>query len=321
MTSSRDESGDRSRDGMIAALVAYTLWGFLPIYFKVVQTVAPLEVLAHRVVWAVPFGIPIILARRQWPDVKHALADWRMLGLLALAAVFIGVNWLVYIWAVQSGHIFQGSLGYYINPLLYVLIGVVFFRERLRRLQIAAVWLAAAGVAVLTLRGGQFPAIALTLATSFTIYGVIRSRVAIGGMPGLFVETLILFPLAAAYLAHLVIAGDAAFRLQDPAFAGVLMLAGPFTVLPLLAFALAARRLRLSTIGILQFISPTLQFAIGLAYGEVLTPAHVVCFALIWIAVAAFSFDAWRSARAGTSAAISRSAQGSGATVRGARVD
>jgi chloramphenicol-sensitive protein RarD len=296
---SRSESGDRSRDGVIAALVAYTLWGFLPIYFKVVQNVAPLEVLAHRIVWAVPFGIPIILARRQWPEVRRALGQPRMLALLALAAVFIAINWLVYIWAVQSGHIFQGSLGYYINPLLYVLIGVVFFRERLRGLQIAAAWLAAAGVAVLTLRGGQFPAIALTLATSFTIYGVIRSRVAIGGMPGLFVETLLLFPFAAAYLVHVVLAGDAAFRADEPQLAAILMLAGPFTVLPLLAFALAARRLRLSTIGIMQFISPTLQFAIGLAYGEVLTPAHVVCFTLIWIAVAVFSFDAWRSARAG----------------------
>jgi chloramphenicol-sensitive protein RarD len=306
MASSLDESGSRSRDGITAALVAYTLWGFLPIYFKVVQTVPALEVLAHRIVWAVPFGIPIILARRQWPEVRHALRQPRMLGLLALAAVFIGINWLVYIWAVQSGHIFQGSLGYYINPLMYVLIGVVFFRERLRGLQIAAVWLAAVGVAVLTFRGGQFPGIALTLATSFTIYGVIRSRVAIGGMPGLFVETLILFPFAAAYLAYLVLAGDAAFRLDEPGFAAVLMLAGPFTVLPLLAFALAARRLRLSTIGIMQFISPTLQFGIGLAYGEVLTPAHVVCFALIWVAVAAFSFDAWRFARAAVPVQASR---------------
>jgi chloramphenicol-sensitive protein RarD len=312
MASSGDEGRDRSRDGVVAGLVAYTLWGFLPIYFKVVQAVAPLEVLAHRIVWAVPFGVPIILARRQWPEVRHALAHGRTLGLLALAAVFIAVNWLVYIWAVQHDHIFQGSLGYYINPLMYVLIGVVFFRERLRGLQIAAVWLAAAGVAVLTLRGGQFPAIALTLATSFTIYGVIRSRVRIGGMPGLFVETLILFPFAAAYLVRLVLAGGAAFRLDDPIGMATLMLAGPFTVLPLLAFALAARRLRLSTIGIMQFIAPTLQFAIGLAYGEALTQAHVVCFVLIWVAVAAFSWDAWRSTRARAPSSVSDGRAASG---------
>ncbi|HEU4619552.1 MAG TPA: EamA family transporter RarD [Gammaproteobacteria bacterium] len=311
MASSVDEGGDSSREGIVAGLIAYTLWGFLPIYFKIVQDVAPLEVLAHRIVWAVPFGMPIVLARRQWPDVRRAFSDRRTLALLALSAVLIALNWLVYIWAVQSGRIFQGSLGYYINPLMNVLIGIAFFRERLRALQVAAVWLAAAGVAVLTLSGGQFPAIALTLATSFTLYGVIRKRAPIGAMPGLFVETLILFPFAAAYLAHLVLADSAAFGVDDPSAMGTLMLAGPFTVLPLLAFATAARRLRLSTLGIMQFISPTLQFAIGLAYGETLTRAHVFCFGLIWIAVAAFSFDAWRSARGAepAAAAVARPAR------------
>jgi len=282
-----------TRDGLVAGLVAYVLWGFLPIYFKIVETVAPLEVLAHRIVWAVPFGLPIILARRQWPDVKQAIADRRKLGFLTLSALLIAVNWLVYIWAVQHEQIFQASLGYYINPLMYVLVGVVFFGERLRRAQTAAVLLAAAGVLVLTIRGGQFPAVALTLATSFTIYGVIRSRVAVGGMPGLFIETLVLFPVAAAYLVSLASAGAAAFGAENPALSWTLTLAGPFTVLPLLCFALAARRLRLSTIGIMQFIAPTMQFVVGLAYGEPLTGAHVVCFALIWTAVAIFSGDAW----------------------------
>src|SRR5690606_23457478 len=132
-----------TRDGLVAGLVAYVLWGFLPIYFKIVETVAPLEVLAHRIVWAVPFGLPIILARRQWPDVKQAIADRRKLGFLTLSALLIAVNWLVYIWAVQHEQIFQASLGYYINPLMYVLVGVVFFGERLRRAQTAAVLLAA----------------------------------------------------------------------------------------------------------------------------------------------------------------------------------
>ena len=140
----------RTRDGLLAGLVAYVLWGFLPIYFKIVAEVPPLEVLAHRVVWAVPFGLPIILLRRQWPDVRNTLADRRKLGLLALSATVIAVNWLVYIWAVQREQIFQASLGYYINPLMYVLVGVVFFSERLRRPQIAAVVLAGTGVAVLT---------------------------------------------------------------------------------------------------------------------------------------------------------------------------
>src|SRR5690606_23967556 len=161
-----------------------------------------------------------------------------------------------------------------------------------------AVLLATAGVLVLTIRGAQFPAVALTLATSFTIYGVIRSRVAVGGMPGLFIETLVLFPVAAAYLVALAGDGAASFGAADPALSGTLMLAGPFTVLPLLCFALAARRLRLSTIGIMQFIAPTMQFVVGVAYGEPLTGAHVICFVLIWTAVAIFSGDALRASGA-----------------------
>lgn len=288
---------ERARDGLVTALIAYTLWGFLPIYFKIVDTVPPTEVLVHRVLWAVPFGLPIILLRRQWPEVRAALGDVRRLGWLSLSAWLIALNWLVYIWAVQNDEIFQASLGYYINPLMYVLVAVVFFSERLRRLQTAAVVLAAAGVAVLTVSGGQFPLISLTLATSFTIYGVIRRRVVIGGMPGLFIETLVLLPAAVVWLVWLESRGAAVFGAGELVMSGKLLLAGPLTVIPLLCFALAARRLRLSTIGVLQFIAPTLQFAVGLAYGEPLTGAHIVCFALIWTAVTAFCFDAWRNRR------------------------
>ena len=284
----------RTRDGLTAALTAYFLWGFFPIYFKLVVAVPALEVLAHRIVWAVPFGLVVILARRQWPEVRRAVANRRTLGWLTLAAVVIGVNWLVYIFAVQTEHIFQASLGYYINPLMYVVIGVVFFGERLRRPQTAAVVLATAGVTVLAASGGELPLIALTLAVSFTIYGVIRSRVVVGGMPGLFIETMILVPIAAGYLLWLIAEGASVFRPEAPGMSMMLMLAGPLTVLPLLCFALAARRLKFSTIGVLQFISPTMQFLIGVAYGEPLTLPHVICFVLIWIAVLVFSWDAWR---------------------------
>jgi chloramphenicol-sensitive protein RarD len=264
-------------------------------------------VLAHRVLWAVPFGLPIILARRQWPEVARALRTRATLGLLALAAALIAGNWLVYIWAVQNALIFQASLGYYINPLMYVLVGVVFFGERLRRMQTGAVLLAAVGVTVLTISGREFPLIALTLATSFTIYGTIRSRVAIGGMPGLFIETLVLFPAALAYLVWLTSSDAAVFASGDLMLSTVLVLAGPITVIPLLCFALAARRLTLSTIGVMQFIAPTLQFLVGLGYGEVLTGPHVVCFTLIWTAVTLFSFDAWRQSRAREAGATSTS--------------
>ena len=273
------------------------MWGFLPIYFKVVEAVPAIEVLAHRIVWAVPFGAIIIMLRRQWTEVREALGHPRTLGLLSLSATFIALNWLVYILAVQSEQIFQASLGYYINPLMYVVIGIALLGERLRRNQSIAVILAAAGVAVLTVSGGQFPVISLTLAISFTIYGVIRSRVAVGGMPGLFIETLVLLPLAGGYLLWATFAASAAFDASQPMLAVLLMLAGPITVVPLLCFALAARRLRLSTIGIMQFIAPTLQFLVGLMYGEQLTVPHIICFTLIWIALAVFSWDAWRASK------------------------
>jgi chloramphenicol-sensitive protein RarD len=299
MTSEPNTASDRqrTREGLISALISYSLWGCLPVYFKLVDTVPAAEVLVHRIIWAVPFGFLIVLARRQWPEVAKAFRTPRTLAPLALAAAVLAVNWLVYVTAVQNEMIFQGSLGYYINPLMYVLVGVVFFGERLRRLQTAAVLLAAAGVAVLTISGGEFPLIALTLATSFTIYGTIRSRVAIGGMPGLFVETVVLLPAALVYLAWLATRDAAVFTSGDIGMSSMLMLAGPLTVLPLLLFALAARRLRLSTIGVMQFIAPTLQFLVGLAYGEVLTGPHIVCFSLIWVAVFLFSGDAWRQAR------------------------
>ncbi|NNE60396.1 MAG: EamA family transporter RarD [Woeseia sp.] len=287
----------RRRNGVISALIAFGIWGFLPIYFKILQSVPAGEVLAHRIVWSVPFGALIIAVRSQWPEVWRVFRSRKTFGLLSLSAFFIALNWLVYVWAVQNSQIFQASLGYYINPLMYVVIGVWFFQEQLRPLQIAAVVLAAVGVAVLTISGGQFPWISITLAISFTIYGVVRKRTDVGGMPGLFTETLILAPFAIGYLGFLVQAGVASFNADSLAFNGILILAGPFTVVPLLCFALAARRLNLSTIGIMQFIAPTLQFLVGVGYGEALTLAHIICFTCIWIAVIAFSWDAWRRSR------------------------
>jgi len=285
------------RDGVITGLIAYTLWGFMPIYFKFVAAVAVSEVLAHRIVWAVPFGALIILARRQWPEVKRALTHRVMLFWLCVAAIFIAVNWLMYIIAVQRNQVFQASLGYYINPLMYVVVGVLFLGEKLRRLQIAAVLSATMGVLILTFSGGRFPAIALTLAVSFTIYGVIRKKVVIGGMPGLFVETLVLSPIALIWLLWLMHTGRASFSSGGVGMSALLLLAGPLTVIPLLCFALAARRLQLTTIGFMQFIAPTLHFLVGLSYGEQLTTPHLICFALIWIAVGLFSADALRAGR------------------------
>lgn len=298
----RPDAGDGTpeqlaRDGIISALIAYLMWGFLPLYFILVKDVPSLEVLVHRVIWAVPFGAVIIYMRRQWREVRGALTHPQMLFYLSVSALLIAGNWLVYIWAVQKDQIFQASLGYYINPLLFAVVGVFLLGEKLRTPQIVAVSLAALGVTVLTVSGGELPAIALFLGVTFTIYGVIRKKVVIGGMPGLFIETLVLLPFAAAYLAFLLWQGEAVFASNGVAGTAILVVAGPITVVPLLFFALAARRLNLSTVGMMQFIAPTIQFLIGVVYGEQLTTAHLVCFGCIWTAVILFSWDAWQSSR------------------------
>lgn len=280
------------RSGVILGLLAYTMWGIFPVYFKWIESVAPFEVLVHRVVWAVPFGALIIMARRQWREVYGAITDRSMLAWLALAALSISVNWLIYIWAVQNERIFESSLGYYMNPLMYVAVGVFLLGERLRRLQVIAVALAFVGVAYLTIRGGVFPWVAISLAALFTAYGVIRKQVAIGAMPGLFIETTLLFPFAIVYLLVLVTGQQASFGAGDTGMSFLLIMGGPITVMPLLLFAISAKRLSLTTIGFMQFLAPTLQFGTGLYYGETLTTAHLVCFGFIWVAVACFSYDA-----------------------------
>ena len=286
---------NEARAGVFIGLLAYFMWGIFPVYFKWIASVAPLEVLGHRVVWAVPFGALIILARRQWSEVRRALADRTMLAWLALAALCISTNWLIYIWAVQNDRIFETSLGYYINPLMYVGVGVVLLGERLRRLQVVAVILASFGVLFLTVSGGGFPWVALSLAGLFTAYGVIRKKIAIGAMPGLFIETSLLFPVAALWMIWLITTQQASFASGDSGLTALLVLGGPVTVLPLLFFAIAAKRVTLTTIGFMQFLAPTLQFFTGLYYGEQLTTAHMVCFGSIWAAVMFFSLDALKA--------------------------
>lgn len=285
---------NEAKSGFISGVLAYTMWGLFPIYFVITKSIGPLELLSHRIVWAVPFGLLIILARKQLTDVIRTLKAPKVLLLLALAAMALSLNWGVYIYAVQQDQIFQGSLGYYINPLMYVLVGVIFLGEKLSRLQGLATGLAFLGVLVLTLYGGVFPVISLILAVSFTIYGVIRKQVDIGAMPGLFIETIIMFPMGFLFLLWLYYNGAQDFAASNLSMKLLLIAAGPVTVLPLLAFAFAARRMKLSTLGFLQYIGPTLQFALALYFGETFTIAHAICFSLIWIAVFLFSWDAWR---------------------------
>ncbi len=281
--------------GFWAGVTAYVMWGLFPIYFKVTESIPATEILTHRIVWSLPFGFLILAFRRQIKDVIRAIVKPKILLLLTISSVAMAGNWGIYIWAVQNDQIFQGSLGYYINPLMYVLVGVVFFKETLSRWQGLAVLLAIIGVLILTFYGGEFPGIALFLATSFTIYGVVRKQVDIGAMPGLFIEVMLLFLPALAYIYWLSTQGNFNFPETSANLQILLVLAGPITVLPLLAFAFAARRLSLTLLGFLQYIGPTLQFMCGLYYGETLTSAHMLCFGFIWAAVILFTWDTFRS--------------------------
>ncbi|WP_295811875.1 EamA family transporter RarD [uncultured Nitratireductor sp.] len=283
--------------GFAFALGAYLLWGGLPFYMKAVAHIPAYEVVAHRVIWSVPVAGVILLLLGRTSDLKAAFRSPRTLALAALTAGLISINWGVYVWAVAAGRTVEAALGYYINPLVFVLVGVVVNKEVLRRGQVAAVALAALGVAVLTLYGGVFPWISFVLAGSFTVYGYMRKTVNVGAMPGLFLETLWLVLPALGWLVWLQMQGTSAFVPEQPGMIGMLLLAGPVTVVPLLCFAISARRLRLSTIGFMQFLGPTLQFLVGLYYGEHFSLAHAICFGFIWLAVIVFCIDAWQAGR------------------------
>jgi len=286
------------RDGLIFGLLSYSLWGLFPLYLKLLSAIPPTEILAHRIVWSVPFGALLIFLRKQWPEVKKALADKRVIFMLLLSACAIAFNWGIYVWAVVSDRVLEASLGYYINPLMSVAAGVFILGEKLRRAQIVAVILAAVGVLVLTVGAGVFPWVSLTLAALFASYGFIRKTVNVGAMPGLFIEVMLLSPIALFYLLWLGQAGTGAFLAGDSGMNALLVIAGPVTVIPLVLFALSARRVRLSTLGLMQYLAPTLQFALGLYYGETFTIYHAICFGAIWTALATFSFDAVRLNRA-----------------------
>lgn len=288
----------RARSGLLLGLGAYLLWGVLPLYFKAVAHVGPIEIVAHRIVWSLFFLGALATLWKRWPAIRAALATPRVLLTLALTATLIGVNWLVYIYAVVSGHVLEGSLGYYLNPLVNVLLGVVLLKEPLSRLQKAAVFLAAAGVAVLAAGAGEAIWISLTLAASFALYGFLRKVAPVDSLEGLSIETALLMPLAMAWLIYLQHSGEGAF-LEDSLTDVLLVLGGAVTAIPLLLFTAAARRLPYSTLGFLQYVAPSLQFLLAvLAFGEPLTTAHIICFGAIWTALAIFVAEGLRAGRA-----------------------
>lgn len=281
-----------SRAGGIYATAAFGFWGLSPIYYKLLPGVPPFEVLCHRIVWSVACGAIFLTAMGAWAPVREALRRPGLLGTLALTAALVSVNWLVYIYAIANDQVIATSLGYYINPLVNVLLGMLFLGERLGRGRIFAVTLAVAGTGSLAVNLGGLPWIALTLAFSFGIYGLIRKRLGLAAMPALFVETLLVLPFALAGLAWLASRGESAFTERGTATALLLVLAGPVTLLPLWWFAEAARRLPYVVVGFFQYLAPSTTFLLAvLVYGEPLTPAWAVAFAFIWAALAVFTFD------------------------------
>lgn len=295
------KKNDRQRSaatGLGYGIMAYLIWGFFPVYFKALAGVTPLQILCHRIVWSVLFLWLIIGWRGLWGTIRDALHDRRVLTLLTVSALLIATNWLVFIIAVGHAQVIQSSLGYFITPFVSVLLGFLFFKEQLRRLQLFSLLLAAVGVLLLTIQYGRFPWVAMLLALTFGSYGLLRKIVTVDSLTGLTVETLLLGPAAFGYLIFCYWQGTGAFLSQGPQIGSLLMLAGVATSVPLLLFASAARLLRLATIGFLQYITPTLQFLLAvLLYKEPFTRAHLVSFLFIWGGLCCYSYDAWRGMR------------------------
>lgn len=279
------------KSGLAPAIGAYLIWGFLPLYLILVRAVPAFEFVAWRIIWTLPICLVIVALRRQGPDVRAAFADRCALAWLAVSSALIAVNWLVYVWAVQNGEVYAASLGYYINPLVNVLLGTLLLGERLTRLQWVAVAIAGVGVALLAEGALTTLWISLTLAVSFGSYGLVRKQVPVGSLPGLTIESaLLLVPSLALAGWYAATRGSAFF--VSPELSGAIVLGGFVTAIPLLLFAIAARRMPYSTLGFFQFLAPSIVFVLGLTvFEQPLKPAQAACFAFIWLAAGIFIFD------------------------------
>ena len=291
--------------GVLAAAVAYCLWGLFPLYIKQIAAVPPLEIVAHRSVWCLVFMLALLAALKRFAWLREALRQPRTLAAFAASALLLSANWLVYVWAVNNDRVLDASLGYFINPLVNVMLGYLVLQERPRAGQWAAVALAAAGVLWLTLGAGQLPWVALVLAASFGLYGLLRKTAPLGAIEGLTLETLVLAPLTLTLMAWFVFSGEGRFTQGSAAQDAWLLLAGPFTAVPLLLFAYGARRVTLATLGLLQYLGPSIQFLLGVyVYHEPFDPARLAGFGLIWAALVVYSGESlWRLRRNAAAAA------------------
>lgn len=284
--------------GMLQAALAYVAWGLFPLYFRELAGVGAFEIVLHRVAWSVAFLALILLWLRRWQWIAALRMQPMVLAMFTLSALVLAVNWLTYVWAVSNGHVLDASLGYFINPLVSVALGRFVLHERLRRWQWAAIALAAAGVLWLAAMGPSLPWVGIVIAVSFGLYGLMRKTAALGALEGLTLETLVLAPPALTLLAWWTWKGSGGLAHHDVATLCWLIGLGPMTSVPLLLFAAGARRISLATLGLLQYISPTIQLMLGLwVFGEPLSGERLAGFAIIWIALAFFSVESWRHSR------------------------
>ncbi|URQ98190.1 EamA family transporter RarD [Pseudoalteromonas sp. SCSIO 43095] len=293
------------RKGAIFACLAFFMWGLAPIYFKMIQHVSAFEILMHRVIWSVMFLILVVSMLNYWNKIKRILIQPKLILMLVVTSTLLGFNWGLFIWAINNNHMLDASLGYYINPLLNVLLGMVFLNERLRKLQGAAVALAFTGVLLQLISFGSFPVVAFSLATSFALYGLLRKKLQVDALPGILIEALILLPVALTYWWLMVPTETSNLPANDWLTNALLVSAGIVTTLPLLCFTGAAKRLQYTTLGFFQYIGPSLMFILAVVfYGEVFDAERVITFACIWSALAIFSWDSYHQSRKRRKAAI-----------------
>lgn len=296
------------RSAFIAGFAAFATWGLIPVYWKLLKTVLPAEILAHRFIWTIFFLIVLLTWQGRWPELREAARSRRALLYCLASGLSLSINWFFFIWAVNIGRVVETSLGYFMTPLVNVLFGAIFLRERLTRWQLISVILALVGVLNLTLGYGKFPWIAIVLCVSFGTYGLLRKKSGTRPIPGLFLETTLLTPVAIIYLLHLQRAGALTFGPGHWPITFILVTTGIVTGLPLVWFGHAARHLRMTTVGFLQYLAPTGSFFLGVfLYHEPFTRNHLITFSLIWTALAIFTADAvhrWHSGRDRVSAAV-----------------
>ncbi len=298
MSASLNETRDEGRAALIAGIGCYTLWGFLPLYFHLLASlgVGSWEMIAHRTLWSVLWAGGLVLIAKQGGQVAQVLRQPKTLGVLALSTLAIFGNWTIYVFAVNAGHVIEASLGYYINPLMNMAAGALLFRERMSTEGKAAIGFAAVGVAIQTIALGHLPIVSLGLALTFCVYAILRKQVKADAQTGLFIECAYLALPGLLYVLSLQASGQGHFG-TGAGVTALLALAGPATVVPLALFAWSARRLPLSAVGFLQFIAPTLQFLLGVAFGEPFTPLRALSFVFIWLGVATFAYGAWKKTR------------------------